>query len=57
MEKIRRCAWPVKCILEAKVNVVDFGYNPPVVREYCLRHASIYKDARGTNVILEGMKP
>ena len=42
-EKIIRCEWPVKCVLPATHTAIDFGFNPPPVRRFCLDHAQRYR--------------
>ena len=42
-EHVARCDWPVKCPLEARYSVIDFGLNPPKVMLFCKGHADEYK--------------
>lgn len=56
-EKVRRCQWPTKCVLEASFNVIDFGFNVAVVRELCKSHAEIYKKMERFSAVQEPLKP
>ena len=55
-EKVKRCQWPTKCVLEATSNIIDFGFNPPQVREYCKAHAWSYRKLE-RYVVEEPLKP
>lgn len=42
LEAVKRCAWPTGCFLSAAYNVIDFGFNPPVIRSLCGPHADSF---------------
>ncbi len=56
-EKVKRCQWPTKCVVEATLNVIDFGFNPPAVRELCRNHAEAYMKLERNYAIKEQLKP
>ena len=56
LEKVKRCEWPTKCVIEATTTAIDFGYRPVQVYQFCAFHSRRYKDVREAYVILEEMK-
>ena len=56
LESIRRCEWPTGCLVEAADRVIDFGFNPPVVRALCKFHSESFL-ALTRKAVKERLKP
>lgn len=56
-ERVKRCQWPTKCVLEARFSIIDFGFRPPTVWQLCKGHAETYKKLERASVIMEPLKP
>ena len=56
LESIKRCEWPTGCVVQAADNVIDFGFNPPVVRALCKFHSGALL-ASTPKAVKEPLKP
>lgn len=55
-EKVKRCRWPTGCMVEATFSVIDFGFNPPPVRQLCKTHTDAIMKTERNYAVKEAIK-